>query len=259
MRTIFMFIITIAIITLEVTASAQPSAESLYTEGQSAYDRADYKSAVVKWQAAYTLSKETDLLFNIAQALRLSGDCPAALSTYLRFIALDADAASEQHKLAEDLARELDRMCSITPSVMTGQTSTEREPDVGSELNLIPHLNTSESETVQPGKKWKIAGLTAGGIGTVAIAVGLYLGHQGQAIGEEVTAACSVSCDWSAWKDRDAKGQRYVSIGRGLDVGGAIGVASGAVLYYLGVRQGALTIMPRASEGGGAVSWSGTW
>ena len=58
----------VAIVALQIAAHAQTSAEDLYTEGQAAYDRADYTTAVGKWQASYDVSKESGLLFNLAQA-----------------------------------------------------------------------------------------------------------------------------------------------------------------------------------------------
>lgn len=253
-------LLIVAIVSMQTAVYAQPSAEDLYTEGQAAYDRADHATAVDKWQAAYDLSKESTLLFNIAQAKRLSGDCTGATATYRRFIETDADKASEQHKLAKEFTHELEGTCpeqklAILPSKIGDP------PKLGRELNLSPVLSDPKSDSSQPGRTWKIAGLMTGGVGVVAIAVGLGLGHHGTSIGDEITAECArpESCDWAALKDKDARGRREVAIGKALDVVGVAAIAGGAIFYYLGVRQDALAITPTAHDGGAVISWSGSW
>jgi hypothetical protein len=245
-------VLIVAIVALENVAIAQPNAEVLYTEGQASYDRADYATAVAKWQASYDLSKESGLLFNLAQAKRLSGDCVGAIAIYRRFVAADADPTSEQHKLAEDFVRELDGTCPAQNPVVS-------TPKIVDRPNLGGHLTDHEADRSRSGRTWKIAGLVTSGVGVVAIAVGLGLGHHGASIGDEVTAACQAGCDWAALKDKDARGRREVAIGRALDVVGVAAIAGGAIFYYLGVRQEAITVAPAPSGSGGVVSWSRSW
>jgi hypothetical protein len=220
-------LLVIAMLALEATAIAQPNAEGLYAEGQAAYDRADYATAIVKWQGSYDLSKEAGLLFNLAQAKRLAGDCASAIVTYRQFDATDADVASDQHKLAKDFLRELEGTCPAQkPAVISSRI---------------------------------ITGLVTGGVGVVTLAIGLGLGHHGASIGDEITTACATSCDWGALKDREARGKREVAIGKALDVVGVAAIAGGAVFYYLGKRQESLVVGPAPSGTGGVVSWRGAW
>ena len=239
---------------LAATASAQPRAEDLYAEGQAAYDRADYPAAAAKWQAAYDLSGESGLLFNLAQARRLAGDCTRALATYRHFVREDADPTSEQHKLAGDLTRELEAQCPEKKAEPAPQPASDER------LNLAPGLNGHGSDrTSGGGRSWKIAGIATGGVGIAALAIGLGLSYHGASAGEEVTAACSQSCSWAELKDKDARGRREVSVGRALGTVGAVAVAGGAVLYYLGVRRDSVALLPAARGEGAVVSWSGSW
>jgi len=229
---------------LETSAIADPmSAEDLYTEGQAAYDRKDFPTAIVKWQASYDLSSEAGLLFNLAQAKRLAGDCVGAIATYRNFDTMDADSTSTQHKLAKDFVRELDGTC------------PEQKPAI------VPILKDAsidrEFSRERSGRAWKIAGLVTSGVGIATIVIGLGLGHHGASIGDEITAACTTSCDWTTLKNKDARGKRAVSIGKALDVVGIAAIAGGAIFYYLGVRRETLTVVP--APGGGVVSWSGSW
>ncbi|HEV7559138.1 MAG TPA: tetratricopeptide repeat protein, partial [Kofleriaceae bacterium] len=82
------------------TAAAQPNdAEHLYTEGQKAYDDKRYDDALAAWEKAYELSHLPGLVFNLAQAYRLHGDCDKAVETYQKFI--DLDPKSKQRTAAE--------------------------------------------------------------------------------------------------------------------------------------------------------------
>lgn len=245
-------LLIVTIVVLETPAIAQQtSAEDLYAEGQAAYDHADYAGAITKWQASYDLSNETGLIFNIAQARRLSGDCAGAKAAYRRFDTADADSTSDQHKIAKDFVRDLDDKC---PEQKPEQKPAELPPKV---ITLEGHL-TDQVDRDQSGRSWKIAGLTTGGIGVTMLAIGIGLGHHGAAIGDEITLACTTSCDWQALQDKDARGRRDVVIGKTLDGLGIAAIAGGAVLYYLGVRQENFTVVSRGHEGA-IIAWSTAW
>jgi tetratricopeptide (TPR) repeat protein len=241
-------IIVAAIATLEVAAVADtpPSAESLYAEGQAAYDKADYGAAITKWQASFELSGESGLLFNLAQAKRLAGDCAGAFATYRRFMTADPDQTSEQHKLAADFARELAITCK--PPTIPVPIDPQPQPKVDDRL----------TRHEDHGRAWRIAGIATGAGGAVAIVTGLVLGQHAQGLADEVTAACRTSCDWTVQKDKDAAGRRDATIGRVLDVAGVAAIAGGTVMYYLGVKEN-LTVTPAPGEHGAVLSWSGSW
>ena len=247
----------VLITTAGTTASAQPSPETLYTEGQTAYERGDYATAIAKWQAAYDISKENGLLFNLAQAKRLAGDCTAALASYRIFLSRDSDPTSDQHKLAGDFEQELASQCPEAPVSNTTKSVSPTTQSKAAEISLPAVQEQRDEMPVTPGRNWKMVGLVTGGVGVATLAIGLGLGHHGSEIGAEVTAACRTSCDWSALKDKDTRGRREVAIGRVLDVAGAAAIVGGAVFYYIGMRQESVTIAPR--DGGAVVSWRGSW
>jgi hypothetical protein len=216
-------------------APTSPTAEDLFNAGQAAYDRGDYALAIDRWQVAYQLSKEPALLYNIAQAQRLAGDCKRAVSSYKQFIT--GDPTSDRRPLAEDFVRELDAECGAV------------------KLRVTPHPVVIASA----GNRLKVAGLASGGIGVSLLASGLLLGKHASTLGDRVTSACSVSCDWNTEKDTDATGHRDAAIGYVLDGVGIAVILGGAVVYYVGGSAGRVTVTPISREGGAAVLWSGTW
>ena len=245
--------IVIILAALEATAfsDSTPTPEDLYNEGQVAYDSADYKTAIAKWQASYELSGESDLLFNLAQAYRLSGDCASALKTYKQFTTADPMAdphTTDQHTLAKDLARELEPVC--------GSRSTT--PSVAQTVPITRPINAAH-ESTRPGRGLRIAGLVTGGAGITSLAVGLVIGRRAALLGSEITLACATSCDWSVEKSKDAKGRRDALIGYTLDTIGIATLVGGAALYYLGNHAETISIAPQAREGGAIVSYRGAW
>jgi hypothetical protein len=254
-------VLTVAMLGVATHADT-PTPETLFAEGQTAYDHADYATAIVKWQAAYDASREGDLFFNIGQAKRLAGDCTGALSAYRSFIA--ADPTSDRKPLAEDLARELEGKCGAktkptpTPTPTNESSQHVTPPDQGAELNLVQRVNDHKQRR-SPGRPLKIAAASTGGASLVALAIGIGLGAHAQSLANEVSAACRTSCNWSQWKSKDAAGRNDASVGRALDVGSAIGMAGATALYYLGMRHHTITITPLYREGGAGVSWSRSW
>lgn len=245
-------IVAVCVLSSAASADPPPSAESLYAEGQAAYEKADYAVAIAKWEESYRLSGASGLLFNLAQARRLAGNCAEALATYEKFLAADHDPASEQHKLADDFKLELEPACGA-------RQAPAQAPILDPKQSLNLWTSAHERPVGHPGRSLRLAGLTAGGAGIVAIGTGLALGHHGQTLGNDVTAACAVSCDWAAQKTKDAAGRTDVTIGYALDAVGVAAIAGGAIAYYLGARSSGLTVAPRPSEGGAVISWNGSW
>ena len=236
----FLVVITI-LAALGTDARAEPSAEQLYDEGQRAYNRGDYVTAVARWQSSYQLSKLPLLVLNIAQAYRLAGDCEHALEAYRQYVALDPRA--EQRQLAEGFIGELEPRCD--------------QPIKHAEVP--PVAEAPPVEGMRRGRGLRIAGLATGGAGIALVATSLWYGHRASTLGDEVTRACSVSCNWAEQRSKDASGRRDTTISRALDTLGAVTIAGGAVLYYLGAREDRIYVAPVARGTGAVALWGRAW
>ena len=93
------------VIALLASIAAAQTPEQLYTQGQHAYDEKRYDEAVALWTRSYEASHLPALLFNIAQAYRLGGDCTKAVASYKKF--LELDPKSPQRSTAQSLLGEL--------------------------------------------------------------------------------------------------------------------------------------------------------
>lgn len=226
---------------LRSVVSAQPSAEDLYNQGQAAFDRGDYATAVARWSSAYELSHLPLLVFNLGQAHRLSGDCSKALAAYQQYIVLDARA--EQRTLADGFIAELSAQCT---------TKRVEEPRADP--------NPTKGNDTHRASRQKIAGLVIVGAGVVSLTTGIYFGHRASSLGDEVTDTCKSGCDWALYGGKDAEGRgaetkQYVFYGLGTAA-----IIGGGVMYLLTAREAAPT--PIAITSGrkeASITWNGTW
>jgi tetratricopeptide (TPR) repeat protein len=92
--------LAVVLTVLGVTAPARAADESerseavrAFQQGNTHYDLGEYQEAIPFFRRAYEISREPALIFNIAQAYRLAGDCHRALETYGQFLRVTSDAA----------------------------------------------------------------------------------------------------------------------------------------------------------------------
>jgi tetratricopeptide (TPR) repeat protein len=98
---------------------AETKAKAFYLEGQKAYDIGDFPRAIDNFKKAYDTAPKPGLLFNIAQAYRLSGDGKQALFFYRNYLRQVPDAgnrADVEDWIAKLEAAEVGPTPSPTPS-----------------------------------------------------------------------------------------------------------------------------------------------
>ena len=148
--------IALLVAALAADARAAPTAEHLYALGKEAFDAQQYDVAIIRWRDSFALSHEPELIFNIAQAYRLSENCGAAIATYKQFVTLDP--TSDERTFADDFIRELEQTCT---------------------------MQTLHVEHPSGGRNKKIAGLVMGGSGVVMIVTGVAFGLHASTLGDE--------------------------------------------------------------------------
>ena len=121
------------------------------------YDLGEYDRAIPLFRRAYEISREPALIFNMAQAYRLAGDCRRALDTYGQFLRLSSDPVLRAR--AETHSQALQRSCppAPAPAIATG-----------------PPPEAAAAPAAPP---WRLVGLIGAGAGVLsgAGAAALYL------------------------------------------------------------------------------------
>jgi tetratricopeptide (TPR) repeat protein len=234
--------IVVALWSAVAIADPEPSAEQLYRDGQAAYDHGRYDDALAAWQRSYDLSGLAALHYNLAQAYRIRsrpGDCARARQQYQEFV--DSAEQSPQRSLAEGYVSRL-ATCSALPSP--------------------PPISAAVPDSSGRRRDRKLAVIAGAASGGALLITGIVLGAHASSLGNEVTAACATSCDWSTWKGVDAAGHRDAALGWTFGVLGTAALAGSAVFYWFGVRDVEVQVVPVATQlhtNGVAISWSHSW
>lgn len=252
-------------------ASADESrAKQLYADGKAHYDLAEYADAIAAWKEAYKLSKAPMLLFNIAQAQRLGGDCASALRSYANYEREAKKPIANAEEL--ELARGRCNPAPTTTNVPDGLDDASRPPralDPDPErarprpprtdqprsvdaINEPPPPPVAHASTA--GTHLEYAGYGVAAAGALLLGTSYYFAHAASSHASEVSSYIG---EWTTTQaDLAATGKRDATIGVALGVAGGAAIAGGAVLWFLGYRaharaELAVAITPTTSE----VAW----
>ncbi len=117
-----------------VAGGAEPpvrDARELYQAGLQSYRAGNYDDAIAKLEASYRLVPVSGLLYDLAQAHRLKGDCISARTFYRRF--LDQVPVGPVEPLARSHLAEMDRCMAAStapaaPALLLGPTLVTQHP-----------------------------------------------------------------------------------------------------------------------------------
>ena len=247
----------LCILALAATASAQPApgkqptqqqinaAKQHFAAAEAAKAKGDFKTAAVEYLAAYEQFNDPEFFFNVAEVYRLSNDEPNALMYYQKYLELDptgrgaanarlnADALRRSIAAKEDAAKHSAEADAKRKAEEDAKRSAQAQQPVAQPQ---PEQEVDEPEPVtagSPGRGMRIAGIATGGVGVVAIGVGVVFGLKSKSISNELSEADMF--DQGRFDDgKAAERNMYIFTGVGVAA-----LAAGGVLYYLGHRAGA--------------------
>jgi len=218
-----------------------PLARQLSDRGRALHDLGDYEQAIVAYKQAYLIAPSPGLLFNLAQAYRLEGDCSEAASFYRRFLDTDPEAAAR--KVAE--------------LHLAAVSSCAEQGGGRSALAIAAKVEPLDDE---PGRGKRRAGMAFAGAGVLLAAGGAYFAVDARDASDQISSQYMHGGNWKQIADLDARGRRSSELATGLFIAGGAAIATGAVLYMIGHREDerapAVTIGPTARGGASVgVSW----
>jgi tetratricopeptide (TPR) repeat protein len=244
--------IAVVVFAFARVAAAQPTdAERYYNEGQAAYDAKRYDDAIAAWDRSYASSHLPGLVYNLAQAHRLRGDCREAVEAYKRFVELDP--TSPQRASAEGFVRDLEP-CPNPATVEHPTTPPALPPSPPPAPPPPPHVAVVHRHTGE-----RIAGLVFIGAGVAAAGVGGYFGSQAQTLANQVHTACTPSCEWDTVKAKDQEGRSDAQLQYVLYAAGGAAIVTGAVLFALSRRHADVPVAISPLRGGAALTWGHAW
>jgi len=185
-------LLVIAVLALAVAPAGadtlKPEAQKHLDAGLALFDKGDYGKAIDEFKAAYEIDPAPKVLFALAQARRLSGDCDTAMDLYNQYLAtLPSEAQTEAAKAAMKLCDGKTHPKQVTEPPVTHDEVTAPPPvethTVPPPAQVAPEVMRPEPApivTVEPHRPWYRrhpigAGLSAGGAISIGVGVGFLI------------------------------------------------------------------------------------
>jgi hypothetical protein len=251
-------------------------AARLYDEGKRHFDIGEYTQAIASWKQSYLRSSAPLLLFNIAQAYRLSNNCAQANRFYLNY------RRSEPHpKNQGELDKAMAKCAGVEPATGDAAPSspaavTTGNPPAPAPTEVAPPATTAEppgpAPTTPPagapvasppatspadhatsrGGGLRTAGLVTGAVGAVALVASGVYGIKARQDSNTVSGAAVGTPFTGEVAMADANGQTAASRAHILVGVGAVLAVAGGAMWYVGHRLGDahvdVAIMPGHTE-----------
>lgn len=228
----------------DASANAAQAAP-LYEEGKRHFDLAEYVAAIASWKHAYLLSSEPLLLFNIAQAYRLSGDCAEANRFYLSYQRV-APRPSNQ----ADLTQAMTKCAGVEPASGDRSEPTPEPP------HPPPPVVPPPPETGAGGHNLRLASYAVGGLGGLALIIGVTSAVSASSHANDVQNQ-QMGTTWGAGLQQEqSDGQSAATRARILVGVGVAALVGGGVLWWLGRDQSELKVGVSIAPGHSEVSLS---
>lgn len=228
-------------------AEAQPAASDpglapaaqLYEQGKRHFDIADYPAAIASWKQAYLLSSEPLLLFNIAQAYRLAGDCAQANLFYQNYRRVEPKP-SNQAEL--DIAAAKCAGVSAAPETVPAPPPPPAPIPTEATAAPVAVVTGTVDDPTDDGRTFRIAGLAvvgAGGISTIAAVVYAFNARRHA----DVVSRQRTGTTWSSTlSDTERAGQTAQTRSRVFGALAVVAVVGGGALWWYGRRQSRIAI-----------------
>jgi tetratricopeptide (TPR) repeat protein len=239
--------------TLPAVASADTipeRARRLAAEGRSAHEAGDYDRAIAAFTEANALAPSPALLFNLAQAYRLKGNCNDASVMYRRYLATNPD---EDARVIAEAHLETSERCvhKIALSIpLDEQERTAARPSSGTVV-----LNRDRDDGLAEQRVG--LGLVIGG--GVALAVSAYFAYDAHSAANDVEDAYAAGKPGREIAPIDRRGEHAEKLAWGFGIGGGVLVAGGVVSYVLGRRMEeaqSFAFVPTKHGAGVTYQWS---
>ena len=224
-------------------------ARELAEKGRAYHDAGEYMKAVAAFKEAYVLAPSPGLLFNIAQAYRLAGDCDDAAWMYRRFLDSNPGEASralaEQHLASVEKCGHGGLVIAPAQTVAIATKVAEQQPA------------SAVDEPSQPSSLKRTA-LYVGVGGGIVLAGAAFFAIDSMNASDKVTDLYKHGAKGSDVAAEDARGQRSATLATVLGIGGGLALASAGVLYAVGRHHESLqhvAVTPHAHGAQVSLSW----
>ena len=221
-----------------------------YTVGLRAFDLGKYDEAIAEFEEAYGYKDAAGLLYNIAQAYRLSNRPEEAVRYYRTYLERKPDAPNRADAEAkiERLAAILEERKARNPALVEAATAPPGHAPVAV-MPRTPTLVVPAAAPVQsaapaeavaakaPSPFWtaRRAGWVATGVGAAALAFAVYFGLEARGAAAQMEGDAAAGRPFDA--GIDSRGRRARTVSRILLASAAVGFGAGGLLLRAASRS----------------------
>jgi len=208
-------------------------ARKLAERGRELHGKGDYALAIIAFKEAYVLAPSPGLLFNLAQAYRLQGNCDDAALMYRRFIATNPDP--DARAIAEAHLATMDRCIAkrgLNLPMDESMAYLKVPPPEDKTLAIL------ESPKAAPPSRrlQKLIGLGIAGAGGIALGTAGVFEYRAYQAQQDVEARYAAGDKWKNIAPIAERGERSASYARAFAIGGGVAAIAGVTVYLLGQR-----------------------
>ncbi len=222
------------------------------------YAEKQFELAIVEFRAGYAIDPRPDFLFALAQAERLSGDCPTAIIYYRRF--LETGPTANQAEAARVNMRRCERALESGPEGVSrrdteaaldgAEEAAEPAPPAVPEIAKPPQIERRIDRTSRPWYRDSLGmSLAAGSVVGLGVGVGFWMAKR------SAESAASDAPDYEAYEsDLDRARQNRTLAIVGLSAGVALaGAATFRYVFRSRERHGTTLIVGATGDGAAAL------
>jgi tetratricopeptide (TPR) repeat protein len=232
----------------QTTAGANPESVRLYQQGLRHFEARRYDEAIADFEAAYLVTPAAGLLYNMAQAHRLAGNCAKALSYYEQFMAA-APAAKMRERTAAQIAEMQRCLIAAAPPPVTvpdppAPTPPAPDPPAPAPAALPRTLATPAGTHVAAApparRSWRRPAGVGLGVTSLALAIGGgYFGWRSNDAATDVARLMNTGGKWDAAATaREHNGLRDEKLALGFGAGALVAAAVAAWLLLASREDG---------------------
>ncbi|MEJ7599813.1 MAG: tetratricopeptide repeat protein [Kofleriaceae bacterium] len=234
-------IVAVAIGLSSTAAADEPvpgKARTLAQQGREFHDKGDYVSAIAAFKEAYVIAPSPALLFNLAQAYRLQGNCEDAALMYRRYLGTGPDPDGRQ--MAEGHLNTVERCVSKRSMNIPMDEGAKylNLPAPPADLGVVDApKQVDKPSSSRGGRVKKTVGVSVAIGGGAALAAATYFGLRARSASSEVERLYAEGAKWDQIEPVDDRGKRSATYAKVLGISGGVAAAAGVTLYVLGRRD----------------------
>ncbi len=233
-----------------LTAAQKAEAKAAYESGKNKYALGKYEEAAADFEKAYAISSQPAILYNMAQAYRLSGKTERALTLYKSYRSFDPESPfrDEINQRITELQKAVDDQKAAQAKREAEEKQKREELERQKELERNRELAKQEAEVkakqalmklekAKPHARLDLVGYAVTAVGVVCLGAGAAMAALAKGASDDLTAAAKRGDTFTqSLADKQSNGKTFNTTGIALMAVGGVATIGGVVAIVIGLK-----------------------